>query len=55
MFLRWHWIIDVVAGVALAASAQALSVAVTNFELRRREADPSLGTSWPEYTPAEPS
>ena len=55
MFLRWHWIIDVVAGVALATSAQALSVAVTNFELRRREAEPSLGTSWPEYTPAEPS
>jgi hypothetical protein len=49
MFLRWHWIIDVVAGIALATSAQALSVATTNFELRRRAAEPDLGTSWPEY------
>ena len=52
MFLRWHWIIDVVAGIALATSAQALSVLSTNFELRRRAKDPSLGTSWPEYTAA---
>jgi hypothetical protein len=49
MFLRWHWIIDVVAGLALATSAQALSVLVTNFELRRRTTDPDLGTTWPEY------
>jgi hypothetical protein len=51
MFLRWHWIIDVVAGLALATSAQALSVLTTNFELRRRTADPDLGTTWPEYGP----
>jgi hypothetical protein len=51
MFLRWHWIIDVVAGVALATAAQALSVLATNFELRRRAAEPTLGESWPEYTP----
>jgi hypothetical protein len=52
MFLRWHWIIDVVAGVALATSAQALSVLTTNFELRRRHAEPELGTTWPEFGPA---
>jgi hypothetical protein len=49
MFLRWHWIIDVVAGLALATSAQALSVAATSFELRRRAAEPELGSTWPEY------
>jgi membrane-associated phospholipid phosphatase len=52
MFLRWHWIIDVVAGVAVATSAQALSVLTTNFELRRRNAEPELGTTWPEFAPA---
>lgn len=51
MFLRWHWIIDVVAGLALATSAQALSVLTTNFELRRRAKEPELGPTWPEYTP----
>lgn len=51
MFLRWHWIIDVVAGLALATSAQALSVLTTNFELRRRNAEPELGTTWPEFAP----
>jgi hypothetical protein len=50
MFLRWHWIIDVVAGLALATTAQALSVAATNFELRRRKAEPDLGNTWPEYS-----
>ena len=50
MFLRWHWIIDVVAGLALATSAQALSVFCTNFELKRRSAEPELGTTWPEYS-----
>jgi hypothetical protein len=54
MFLRWHWIIDVVAGVALATSAQALSVLSTNFELRRRNAEPELGTTWPEFAPGNP-
>ena len=52
MFLRWHWIIDVAAGVALATTAQALSVAVTSFELRRRAADTRLGPTWPEYSAA---
>ncbi len=50
MFLRWHWIIDVVAGLAVATSAQALSVLTTNFELRRRAKEPALGPTWPEYT-----
>jgi hypothetical protein len=49
MFLRWHWIIDVVAGLVLATSTQALSVAATNFELKRRQADPELGNTWPEF------
>jgi hypothetical protein len=53
MFLRWHWIIDVVAGLAVATSAQALSVLVTNFELRRRAKEPELGPTWPEYGPVQ--
>jgi len=49
MFLRWHWIIDVVAGLVLATTTQALSVAATNYELKRRQADPDLGNTWPEF------
>jgi hypothetical protein len=48
MFLRWHWIVDVVAGLALATSAQVLSALVTNYELERR-ARLSLEPTWPPF------
>lgn len=48
MFLRWHWIVDVVAGLALAVTAQALGVVVTRFELERRARD-GLEPVWPEF------
>jgi len=48
MFLRWHWIVDVVAGLALAVTAQALGVVVTRFELERR-ARFALEPTWPEF------
>ncbi|MGC4063497.1 MAG: hypothetical protein QM784_02360 [Polyangiaceae bacterium] len=34
MFMRWHWLVDVVAGLTLAAVALVLSVAVTQWDLR---------------------
>jgi membrane-associated phospholipid phosphatase len=49
MFLRWHWIVDVVAGLALAAVAQALSESVTRWEVDRRTAG-NLAPTWPEFT-----
>jgi membrane-associated phospholipid phosphatase len=48
MFLRWHWIVDVVAGLAVAVTAQALGVIVTRFELARR-ARYQLEPTWPEF------
>ena len=48
LFLRWHWIVDVVAGLALAMTAQALGVVVTRFELKRR-ARYQLEPTWPEF------
>lgn len=37
MYLRWHWLIDVVAGLTLAGVGFGLCVVVTDWELRRRE------------------
>jgi hypothetical protein len=48
MFLRWHWIVDVVAGLALATVAQALSARVTRWEVERRLAG-DLPPTWPEF------
>jgi len=48
MFLRWHWIVDVVAGLALAVLAQLLGVVVTRFELARRARD-GLEPWWPKF------
>ncbi len=48
MFLRWHWLVDVVAGLALAVTSQALGVVVTRFELSRRARD-HLQPTWPEF------
>jgi hypothetical protein len=49
MFLRWHWIVDVVAGLTLATVAQALSARVTRWEVERRTAG-ALPPTWPEFT-----
>lgn len=46
MFLRWHYLIDVLAGLALGATALWATVPVTRFELTRRAAL-GLGESWP--------
>jgi membrane-associated phospholipid phosphatase len=48
MFLRWHWVIDVMAGLVLAALGCWLGVAVTGYELRRRERL-RLPASWPPF------
>jgi len=50
MFLRWHYVIDVVVGLLLAALAAALSVRVTRFELARRR-ELGLGPNWPLFFP----
>lgn len=48
MYLRWHYLIDVIAGVAYAAFGIACSIVVPRWELARRE---SLGLRpiWPAY------
>ncbi len=47
MFLRWHYLIDVVAGLALASFAYMAAVRVTTWEAKRRE---KLGThGWPLF------
>ena len=48
MFLRWHYVIDVVAGLVLAVVAWLLSVHLTTWETRRRT-DHGLQPAWPEY------
>ncbi|HEY2407093.1 MAG TPA: phosphatase PAP2 family protein [Polyangiaceae bacterium] len=50
MFLRWHYLIDVVVGLALAATGVWLSRPVTRWELARRERL-GYGAVWPEFTP----
>ncbi|MDH5491142.1 MAG: phosphatase PAP2 family protein, partial [Myxococcales bacterium] len=39
MFLRWHWFIDVIAGLCLAALARAIGAAVARHEAPRLEGD----------------
>ncbi len=48
MFLRWHWLVDVVMGLALAVTSQAVSVKVTAFELTRRARE-GLMPVWPRF------
>jgi hypothetical protein len=54
MFLRWHYLIDVVAGLTLGSFALWLTVRVTRFELNRRAAL-GLGDSWPDMVPDLPT
>jgi len=48
MYLRWHWVIDVVAGLALAGVGWWIGVVVTSYELRRRQVS-QLPASWPPF------
>jgi len=48
MFLRWHYVIDVVAGVALALAAHFIAHKVANWEPKRRLAM-GLGPTWPPF------
>ena len=49
MFLRWHYVIDVVAGLLLAAVAVTTAAAVTRWELARR-AELGLTNNWPLFS-----
>lgn len=48
MFLRWHWLIDVLVGILLAVAAHMLAVRITAWDLERRNAQ-GLGPSWPRF------
>jgi membrane-associated phospholipid phosphatase len=54
MFLRWHWVVDVVVGLALAMTSQMLSVKVTDFELARRARE-ALMPVWPAFASRAPN
>jgi membrane-associated phospholipid phosphatase len=49
MFLRWHYVIDVVAGLLLAAVAVTTAAAITRWELARR-AELGLTNNWPLFS-----
>jgi hypothetical protein len=48
MFLRWHYVIDVVAGLVLSVVAWLVAVHVTTWETRRR-LEHDLQPTWPDY------
>jgi hypothetical protein len=48
MFLRWHWLIDVLAGLLLATLGWWLSVLLTDRDLQRRHAL-RLAPAWPRF------
>ena len=50
MYLRWHWIIDVIAGVAHASTALYVAQRLTASELARRKAL-DLTQNWPRFAP----
>lgn len=54
MFLRWHYVIDVVAGFALASLAAFVAPRLTRWELRRRQAH-GLGILVPLFGARTPS
>jgi membrane-associated phospholipid phosphatase len=48
LFLRWHWLLDVVAGLVLATLSWRLSIIITDRDLERRRRL-GLGPSWPRF------
>jgi membrane-associated phospholipid phosphatase len=48
MFLRWHYVIDVVAGLCLALLTHVLTVRISEREAARRDAL-GLGPPWPQW------
>ncbi|HEY5961866.1 MAG TPA: hypothetical protein VIV60_35145, partial [Polyangiaceae bacterium] len=48
LYLRWHWLIDVVAGLLLASVGWWLSVVITDADIRRRT-QLGIGPSWPQF------
>jgi hypothetical protein len=48
MFLRWHWLVDIVAGITLALVAYGVSVIGTGWETRYRRRH-GLPPAWPEW------
>jgi membrane-associated phospholipid phosphatase len=46
IFLRWHWLVDVLAGLALAFTAVPLAAAIVDWEARRR-ASLGVAAAWP--------
>jgi len=51
MFLRWHYLIDVVAGFSIAVGTVLLSRPIVRWELARRKRE-GLGDLWPEFSNA---
>jgi hypothetical protein len=51
MFLRWHWLVDIVAGLTLALCAYVGSVAGTRWESEHRRRH-GLPAAWPEWPTA---
>jgi hypothetical protein len=51
MFLRWHYLIDVVVGFTLAVTAVLVSRPVVRWELARRSRE-NLGELWPAFSQA---
>jgi len=51
MFLRWHYLIDVIAGFSIAVGAVLLSRPIVRWELARRKRE-GLGELWPEFSSA---
>jgi len=48
MFLRWHYLIDVIAGFSIAIGTVLLSRPIVRWELARRRRE-GLGELWPEF------
>ncbi|OQX68040.1 MAG: hypothetical protein B6A08_12140 [Sorangiineae bacterium NIC37A_2] len=50
MYLRWHYLIDVIAGLGYAASGIVASIIIPRWEIARRESM-GLRPIWPSYRP----
>lgn len=48
MFLRWHYVIDVIAGLLLAVTAHTLGTRISDWELERRRVQ-GLREAWPRW------